>query len=574
MTNHLPKFLKLFFLLLSFSLVNSSLFSQIEVIEIDTVSGAAVKALPYNKPVTIKTRIQTDKMLYVFRVEKFKHEDLAGTIGHYISKSSNGSYTLPEIPKKYYYTKKIGDFNFLFVTFADKYLLKPSTSYYLILIEAKADPLAFAFFDSIYSHVSTGRAGSLAAARASLVKLENKLSDFFGGNLNLGWYDTTSFDNYRAAFLTSFNTTMLASYNEFAQAINNFATYVGAQTGVINGSFPVLDSLAYTQLLLDSTINKEAVQYLLGKELQLNDVASDLNTISAQTKTSMLLSGKLGLNAIFADTIKEATYAKRVGNIDSSIRLLNNLKRSVYLLKSKYRSANFTNTAANRIQYFINALQSSRDSLKKISTKREAIEGKIATEKFSTSGNGSADFSYYSVISGDSYLNFETRNKVLLTPDFGAVTSSFSSTGKKLDYGLIPYLGFHINFMAVDKDITFKSYKKNWKQRFSFMVGWSLNNMNKDSTYSAFFEKASFLTGFGYRLNNVIRISAGTQWLFKLGKDEKDNPTKKVVAPMFVGVSFDLNIKQYLNGFADILSGIGKTKAIKPAPATETTSSQ
>ncbi len=547
---------------------SQKIIAQVDVIEIDTITNNTTKALPFNKPVTLKIRIQTESVSNVFRIEKYRHEDLSGSIGHYIKKSPDSSYSLPEIPLKYYYVKKIGDYNYLFITFADEYVLKPSTAYYLALIQPKADPLAFDFFDKCYSYVHNNTPADTIAARKTLEKLESKLSGFFG-NLNLGWYSVRAFNNNRADFFTSFNTIMLEPYNEFTAVKNNLNTFLNNQASTITTRFfPVTDSLTYSQLLLDSTINKEAVQYFFTKESQLNEISSDLHTLALQAKIKMLLGGKMSLGAVYADTAKEAAYAKRVANIESSIALLSNLKRALYLLKAKYKSATFNTSAITNCQDFITTLQSARDSIKKVIVKREAIEEKIATEKFATGPNSSQDFAYYAIVSGDSYMNFETRNKVLLTPDFGAVTSAFSKTGKNLDYGIIPYLGFHINFMAVDKDITFKSYQKNWKQRFSFMVGWSLTNMNnQDSTYASFFEKGSILTGLGFRLSNAVRITYGAQWLFKLGKDGNNHPTKKLTAFPFIGLSFDLNVKQYLNGLTDILSGIGKTKAPIPIPA-------
>lgn len=534
--------------------------AQVDVIEIDTITNNCTKGLPYNKPVTLKVRIQTETVNHVFRIEKYRDKDLSGSIGHYIRKSNNNNYILPEIPSKYYYVKKIGDFNYLFVTFADEYVLKPSTAYYLALIQPKADPLAIAFFDKCYSYIRNNNPADTLAAREILEKLDNKLAGVFG-NLNLGWYSVNAFNSNRNDFFASFNTIMLTPYNEFTTVKNNLNTYLSNQTNlIINNSYPITDSLTNTLLLLDSSINKEAIQYLFTKETQLNEITSDLQTISIQAKFNKLLSGKIALGTIYADTAKETAYPKRISNIENSITLVSGLKRALFLLKAKYRTAEFSDNSIVNCQNVITTLQSVRDSLKKIIAKREVIDEKIATERFATGPNSSQDFAYYAIVSGDSYLNFETRNKVLITPDFGVVTSAFTKAGKELDYGIIPYIGFHINFMALDKDITFKSYKKNWKQRFSFLVGWSLSNMNQDSTYSSFFEKGSVLTGFGFRLSNAVRITYGTQWLFKLGKDANSNQTKKLIALPFAGLSFDFNVKQYLNGLTDILSGIGKTK--------------
>lgn len=120
--------------------------------------------------------------------------------------------------------------------------------------------------------------------------------------------------------------------------------------------------------------------------------------------------------------------------------------------------------------------------------------------------------------------------------------------------------------MTVDKDLSFSSYKKNWKQRFSVMVGWSLVSMkNNDSKYTNFFEKSSLLTGIDFRFNNVIRITTGAQRLFKT-KDSHNNSARILQPFAFIGISFDLNIKQYFNGFTDLPSGIGKTKSPNISP--------
>ena len=75
-------------------------------------------------------------------------------------------------------------------------------------------------------------------------------------------------------------------------------------------------------------------------------------------------------------------------------------------------------------------------------------------------------------------------------------------------------------------------------------------------------------TGVGYRINNVLRFSAGTEWLFKVGRDGNGDPTKKLASIPYIGISLDLDIKAYLNGFVDLLSGIGKTRPDTVIPST------
>jgi hypothetical protein len=325
----------------------------------------------------------------------------------------------------------------------------------------------------------------------------------------------------------------------------------------------------------DTTVTDQAFNYVGGKEYSNVSMIADLITLGESYKTNQLISGVINLDCIYCKPIDNNSKSldnlnKRVSNIDKTINSFNLLSRSISLFNSKFKMGD----KGVALQTVIDTLLESKLQLESIIKTRKKIDATLLDahsfifhrKKGDKDKEKSADFSGASVIGGDSYLDFETRNKALLTPDFGIVTSSFFSQGKYLDYGIVPYLGFHLNFMAVDKDLNFSSYKKDWKQRFSVMVGWSLVSMkNKDSTYSNFFAKSSLLTGVGFRLNNVIRITTGAQWLFKT-KDSHNNPARILQPIPFIGISFDLNIKQYLNGFTDILSGIGKTKSPNNSP--------
>lgn len=380
--------------------------------------------------------------------------------------------------------------------------------------------------------------------------------DFIYSSYPLSEFETNE-AGFEAVYKDKILETMKGYYDSFNKdtiAWRNFAD--GLEKLTFN-----LDSISYKQLFRDTTINKEALIFLTGRDMQLNIHNSDLNNTIGNNLFFDLLSGSFSLGSIFADrvsigSVAQKDYNKRTANIDSSISILNNLRRSLFLVKPLHPGSNVPAAIAN-VDKLISELFSAKKNIVAQAKKRKEIEALILKTQFS-----GYYFTLSSIASGNSYLNFETRNKVLLTPDFGIVTSAITKKGKELEYGLIPYLGFHINFMPVDKDLSFRSYKKNWKQYFSFMVGWSLVNMNQsDSVYKNFFEKSSLLTGFGYRLGNVARISAGTQWLFKTGTNSNNQPFRKLHFFPYVGLSFDLNVKQYLNGFVDLLRGIGKTKA-------------
>ena len=540
-------------------------YAQNEIIDIDTLSITATKVMPYNKAFTIKVALDADEIDKVFFIKKYKHSNLGNSIEHYLEKSK-GYYKPQEIPKSYYYVKKIAEKNYLLLTFADNYMLEPSASYYIIYTQKKPANSALGFFDNFYlsqtAPTEAERATALNGATESLIEFENGMKKVFD-TLVFGYYPSLEFKNNPEAFLHSFNTNVLSEYNSYSLAATAYSGSINTNAPAMSKITPNLDSVTFKQLLVDSTINKDALMYLMGKEFSYNNAISDMNTITLQNRIAALLNGSIALDCIFCNGVNvnsslQSDFTKRIANIESTINLLNNLKRTLFLLHPISNSRSNISASITNIIVWMDYLQASKAGLKGLIKLRKAIETKIIDSFYA-----GHDFKYASIASGNSYLNFETRNKVLLTPDFGVVSSAITKNGNTLDYGIVPYLGFHINFMAVDKDLPFNSYKKNWKQYFSLMVGWSLVNMEKDSAYSNFFEKSSILTGVGYRINNVIRITAGSQWLFKLGLDASNQQTKTLGALPYLGISFDLNVKQYLNGFVDLLSGIGKTTSTK-----------
>lgn len=565
-------------LLFFFSLGYRTVYAQIDVIEIDTITRAAVRTAPFDKPFLIKAQIETEEVKRVSIIPKIGYKTLDQTIAYYIKKN-NGSYTVPQMEENYFWTRKIGDKNFLFISIADDYLFKPSKAYFIIPDYKQTDATVVSFFDLYYqaSLGGSGAAANLARAEESLAAFETKMRKIYGP-LDFGFMTSTDFVTNRRGFDSAFTKNLLVVYQRYQLSKTNFNNGLPARLTTLTTNLPSFDSLTYHQLNLDTSVNKEAVAYLTGKQYTKNDAVSDFSTINQTTQTSQILSGVLGLHCITcekADASSDAPkdIAKRTTNLDSSIKQLLLLQRALYLLTPKNtaprRPTGNIATSISRINTWVEQLQQSKDSLNLLIKQRKKIENTIMDSIFV-----GKMFTYSQILAGNSYLNFETRNKLLLTPDFGIVTPSLFKAGKELEYGIIPYVGFHINLMAVDKDISYGSYKKSPLQYLSLMVGWSLVSMNKDSAYANFFEKSSFLTGVGYRLNNVIRVTGGLQWLFKLGVDDSKNPTRKLKPVPYVGLSFDLNIKQYLNGFVDLLSGIGKTKPAPPAVTTAVSNQQ
>lgn len=553
-------------LLLCFFCVPSS-YSQIEVIEIDTLTKSAVRTAPYDKPFLIKAQIEAESVDNVFIIKKVGNKSFYGTLNYY---AKDGSFIVPRLERNYFWTKKTGDKNNLFISIADGNLFKPSENYFIIPSLKKTDPSVIAFFDFYHKSTLPGSATiseDLKSARENLSKFQKQMENLYSkkiefGFMTLGDFWDTATSTVKVQFKQDFDAALLLTYNLYHTSKSNFATALTGRVASLNTNLPSFDPLTYNQLFFDTTINKEAIQYLSGNIYTKNDRISDFSTVQQNNLTKDILSGIIPLTCIYCkaedmdnNSIKE--LSKRMANLDSSIETLGSLKRSLYLLKPTSRATSDINSSLPRIDTWIAQLKQSKEAIEAMAKQRKKIENLILDNVFANK-----KFIYTEILGGNTYMNFETRNKVLLTPDFGVVIP-FGGASSPLEYKIMPYLGFNINLMAVDKDIPFKSYIKHPLQYFSLMVGWSLVNVNREEEHASFFEKSSLLTGIGFRFNNVIRLTAGGQWIFKLGNDNNNNPTRKLQAIPFVGLSFDLNIKQYLNGFGDILSGISKSN---PAP--------
>jgi hypothetical protein len=543
---------------------------------VDSISMAFKKPLPFNVPVTLVIPIQAKEVTSIDLVPKYKYHDLSETIGHYI-KVHKGSYIVPTIPKQYYTVKGSNGRDTLIIRFRDQYLLSPSTAYFLIITQKKLSAPARHFFDAYNDYKLSGDRSDLANAEKKLNAFNSLMLQTFGSdNLTYGWYSPDDFRKHPEFFDADFRSHIAPAYRSLQTHKSNFEAFAAYRATEIKNNYPELDSLLSLLIHADSTVNNNAVGYMQGANLTTADLVAELYLLRRNGDIAPVLYGLSGIGCTTCAKTATDNYPARLANIKSSITNLNLLARRLVLLSARYPRDRTIDNGSRNIANWTNILQNCSDSIAGMNKLCKAIDDKILETEFltlaatDTTPAQFANFQYSSVASGNSYLDFATRNQLLLAPDFGLVTSSITAAGKNIDYAIVPYLGFHINFMPVDKDIAFKSYRKNWKQFFSIMVGWSLVNVARDSsTYSNFFAKSSLLTGVGYRLSNAVRITAGTQWMFK-GAKTADSPTKrKPLALPFVGLSFDLNIKQYVNGLVDILSGISTTKATTNNPSNQ-----
>ena len=151
-----------------------------------------------------------------------------------------------------------------------------------------------------------------------------------------------------------------------------------------------------------------------------------------------------------------------------------------------------------------------------------------------------------------SVYNFKTRGKFSITPDFGFIGYGSPRSLDKFK-GLSPYIGVHLNFRYIDKDIPYRNLaNKTLAHRLSFNTGWTLVSLSDGVTRDDFFKKSALVTGLGFRLSNAIRLTGGTLWL----KEYDTNPllaqTDLAMVP-YAGVSIDLELVEFLKNITGTL---------------------
>jgi len=146
-------------------------------------------------------------------------------------------------------------------------------------------------------------------------------------------------------------------------------------------------------------------------------------------------------------------------------------------------------------------------------------------------------------------MNFDTRSKFAITPDFGYVYYGYQNDFQ----GLAPYLGAQIEFRYYDKDIPFRLIQhKTWLHYLSFTTGITLTSLEKEGKREDFFSNKSMIAGLGFRLSNAIRLTGGGIMYYRQDPNPAIDHRKLSITPFF-GVSIDLRLKSIMGDLTDLV---------------------
>lgn len=567
-------------LVLTISLT-SPVLGQNKVIEIDSVSGLPSTALPFDEPFVLKIPTKSTRINGVAYQQHIGRRDF-GDSKRFLAgiKQEQGwpkDTKLINFDPRDYELKKIGTQRYLLIRVNNPNLLKPGKTYTFFWAEEVSDDI-IDLFDA-YRKIRTGDAAALDEASRLYEKLALENQKVFNYPLNFdakevadlttvkNLYDRTTlklpdaYTNLEAsvtAFDAKVNTTGALTNTLDAQTLTNLAQEIVKRT--YNFDYEL------RQKYLPSEVRATTQLYRLA-ELSKN-TAVDATAAAARKR---LLDGLDDINCNNCDPAKLTQYETRSDNLQTTQVAVDQLLAVAQLLANPYRAESIKAVEVlNKLQTDLRALRKEFDAVLKA---RKTIKNKLFSQSVSQLTTlGSNTYTY----------SFDTRNKLSIAPDFGVVTTRIGNDGTN-PYAFVPYLGFHINFRPINRDVPFKSYNHTLGHRLSLMFGYSIVSVDNGpklspgiaDSVSSFFSgsKGTLITGFGFRLGNAVRITTGYMWYFSHTSTYAAKPNMPLIYDQrrlqtwpFVGLSLDLALKDLLNGITDVFKGSPR-RYYSPPPA-------
>ncbi|KAA9356455.1 hypothetical protein [Larkinella humicola] len=585
--------------------------AQIDVIAVDTTTGVPAKALPFNRPFILKIPAKQKEYSSMYLIDHIGNKTLSETIqkrtteivsriddsGNTITDTLFKDYHLRPIPPAYFFMAKEGTKNSLFIRFKDTITLKPNKLYSLV-IATDPDARTLTIFNALHESMkitgtATGdklkKAKQISKAMDVYKSLADKVNEQLGIYFNIRFIDYISetdvaslpesdFDNDGIVTRNSVNIggktitiinknvvqDILKFHNQKIEvlydAIDAESTNLTTHISTNGANFiPSNTEKAKLALLNKAYISVDFREHSKLKEQFTQDNNRVLKTVNkllsqSRTETDAIMQGLQPFLCSLCKPAKSTDYGNRLKNIEETFADIQRIYLLAQVLASQETALNDTFT------YFESLLASvttSRGYLKIMSEKISEVQDEIKKN---------ALFSGADVTNGDTFIfSFETRTKLSIVPEVGLVTNRLFKSGRNSNFLLIPYLGASINFSQIDRDVPFKLIRKKtlW-QRLSLVVGYSLVPLKDDYTQAPrddFFEKSSLLTGLGFRFSNTVKLIGGYTWYYKRPAS-LELPRQLTNLP-FIGVSFDMDIKKYIETIFSAVTPLRGTKTVE-----------
>ncbi len=543
-------------IIISTYLFINNLYSQQYIVTISKDDFSLDKSIPFDQPFTLKIPFQGEPIREVLFYELQNNYNEINSLAYIIStKNKDNIHIIKSEDIKYFIVEKQ---NYAYVNFNKNNLFKPNKKYAII---TRTNNKIFEYLDFFklylekYSSLNDSKVLNLVGAKLDTLLNYYSYKIEYPDNEN----DKKKYVVENGTLSFGGITSKLILYD--SQLRQSLFEYINFNYG-----------LSISKITINENYIKNLINSISASPIQLPSISNfnnlnfnDINIYTNSTpfiKTLFWLHEQSNLHSMLnliegkikigdnSDSAVQVNIESQILNIKKSLELIIDFKNRVQIIENHIANShdvlNNLNNLVEKLEYSLNFKNQIKNELSKMRNTILTVpfEYKDKNIFFRNATINNVNTQIYS---------FELRNKYSITPYLSL--SFLKSNNDSLRFRAFPSMGFSINLKPINRDVKYYSYKKNLLQKVSIDLGWSLVNFN-NSTYTSFFEKSTVYTGLGYRISNLFRFQTGYHFLFK-----QSNNKTKLNGLLTGSISLDLSIKDLINGFPDVISGI-KGKSI------------
>ena len=269
----------------------------------------------------------------------------------------------------------------------------------------------------------------------------------------------------------------------------------------------------------------------------ISDKLSQNLPISSDSIINHLLINLTRNKSYFQNILKESTDLNK--NSNSNIENLKFLENILLLYEAQSMSVS---PLLGATQGFLNIIETN----KKLKSKTRLTLDKLVERALPDLSPIQA-----TIFTGATTIySYQERLSNRITPDLGLAYFGFQSGFNEVSL----YLGFHLNFRKLDKDIAYiQRANKKFIDHFSINIGATVTSIEEEGRREGFVLNRGVLTGISYRFSHVLRVSAGSM-LFRQLDENPLSANTSISATPYIGLSYDFEVRELLNGITNLFS--------------------
>lgn len=251
---------------------------------------------------------------------------------------------------------------------------------------------------------------------------------------------------------------------------------------------------------------------------------------------------------------KDTTFTyltKYIKNLESTIKQLENIHLAYsysIILDKDWADTVYLQTIKKTIEEGKTVLISYKNVLGKAKKALISIQNQLTT-------NYQAQFSSLRAYKNGNFLNSGStsytlsgrmNNYIHATAGLAFIYSPLFGNPVFRHKSIIPYVGVNYNIRPINRDVPLaKVHNIRWYQKFSYMIGITLNSVAEENERKDLLDNKTILTGLSYRFNNAFRITAGGLVFRQVDQNPAISNTD-IATSFFVGLELDITLLKSL----------------------------